>query len=995
MSRPVPTIECLETRRLLAFALASGGESVPEALPPRQMEYLNRGVVAVKTGTTSAYVGWRLLGTDAPDVAFNVYRSTDGAAPVKRNASPITASTNFVDNSVTATSSHRYFVRPVLNGIEQPDSESFTLPANAPTRQYLPVPLQIPPGGTTPSGETYTYFAGDCSVGDMDGDGQYEIVVKWDPSNAKDNSQNGYTGNVFIDAYRLNGQRLWRIDLGRNIRAGAHYTQFIVYDLDGDGRAEVAMKTAPGTVDGVGNNVILPGDNPAADYRNSSGYILSGPEYLTIFEGLTGRALATTSYLVPRGSVSSWGDSYGNRVDRFLATVAYLDGQRPSLVMCRGYYTRATLVAWDWRNGQLTHRWTFDSDDGTPGNTAYRGQGNHNLSVADVDADGKDEIIYGAATIDDNGKGLYSTGLGHGDALHVSDMDPARPGLEVFQVHEDQNAHQGKGGTYRDARTGAVLGFVPGTGDVGRGLAMDLDARMPGFEMWTTSDSNIWNVATGQILQAMPSNMFINFGVWWDADPLREMLDRGTISDWRVGSDGVGYRQNLLTPAGVTSINGTKATPALSGDLIGDWREEVILPTTDSAELRIFTTTIAASTRLTTLMHDPQYRVAIAWQNVGYNQPPHPSFFLGDGMPTPPPPNIYVTGGEFSAVYQAEWTSVTNIFLESQHAGFRGSGYANFPTTGGSVLWQNVNGTTGGPRTLRFRYALGATTSRTGTISINGVSQSITFQPTGAWTNWQTLTLSTTLNAGFANSIRLDSTGQDLANVDELQVMLPLGSDSIAPQVLERRLQLASPAHSLRYVFSENVSESMSLTDFVIRNLDTSATVAPANGSYDLVTNTATLTLPTTLPFGRYRVSIAAGALSDAAGNPVPADTFDFSLLRGDLNRDGMVNNQDIAAFVQALTDPAGFQSQYGYAPVLLGDLNNDGVFNNQDIAPFVALLTGGRPAPQAAPSTIRSAVSHRSPFAPGKSLSQTLDEEDAVNDVIEREPAPTPVVAA
>ena len=275
-------------------------------------------------------------------------------------------------------------------------------------------------------GETYTYSPNDISVGDLDGDGEYELIVKWDPSNAKDNSQGGFTGNVYIDAYKLDGTQLWRIDLGRNIRAGAHYTQFMVYDLDGDGKAEVACKTADGTIDGTGTVL---GD-PAADWRNSDGYVLSGPEFLTVFNGQTGATLATASYEVPRGTVSDWGDNYGNRVDRFNATIAYLDGQRPSLVMARGYYTRSVLAAWNWRNGQFTNIWTFDTGHtGTPNPFAdYRGQGNHNLSVGDVDGDGKDEIMYGACAIDDDGAGLFTTGWGHGDALHMSDMDPDRPG---------------------------------------------------------------------------------------------------------------------------------------------------------------------------------------------------------------------------------------------------------------------------------------------------------------------------------------------------------------------------------------------------------------------------------------------------------------------------------------------------------------------------------------------------------------------------------------
>jgi rhamnogalacturonan endolyase len=301
---------------------------------------------------------------------------------------------------------NRYFVRPVVGGIEQGSSETYVLPANSPTRQYLSVPLERPAGGTVivppgtltpPSGSlNFTYSANDASVGDLDGDGEYEIVLKWEPSNAQDNANEGLTGNVLVDAYKLDGTRLWRIDLGRDIRAGAHYTQFLVYDFDGDGRAEVVMKTADGTVDGAGYVI----GNATADFRDGYtgpgdsrwGRILTGPEYLTVFDGRSGAARSTINFSPPRGSVNSWGDSYGNRVDRFLAAVAYLDGVRPSIVMARGYYAKTRLTAYDWRDGQLTQRWVFDST--TSGNGIYGGQGNHNLSVGDIDSDGKDEIVY-------------------------------------------------------------------------------------------------------------------------------------------------------------------------------------------------------------------------------------------------------------------------------------------------------------------------------------------------------------------------------------------------------------------------------------------------------------------------------------------------------------------------------------------------------------------------------------------------------------------------
>ncbi|WP_340388736.1 rhamnogalacturonan lyase [Paenibacillus sp. FSL E2-0151] len=601
---------------LLVTSLGLGNTPVTHAAGARQMEYLDRGVVAVKTGT-GVFISWRLLGTEGSNVSFNVYR--DGT---KVNASPITNSTNLQDAS--GTSSSKYTVRAVVSGTEQAASAAASVWDN----NYLSVPLSVPAGGTTPDGVAYTYSANDASAGDLDGDGEYELIVKWDPSNSKDNSQSGYTGEVFIDAYKLNGTRLWRISLGKNIRAGAHYTQFMVYDLDGDGKAEVAMKTADGTKDGTG---VVIGD-ASKDYRNSSGYVLSGPEFLTVFNGQTGKALSTVNYEPARGNVSSWGDNYGNRVDRFLAAIAYLDGERPSLVMARGYYTRTVLVAYNWRNGQLTKQWTFDSN--TSGNSGYAGQGNHNLSVADVDGDGKDEIVYGAMAVDDNGKGLYTTGLHHGDAMHLSDLDPDRPGLEVFQVHETPS---NAGVEFRDAGTGQLIWGVKTTKDIGRGMAADIDPRYKGAEVW--ADGSLYTAKGQKLGTTLPSST--NFGIWWDGDLLRELLDSNRIDKWNYANS---TTMNLLTASGVSSNNGTKSTPNLQADLFGDWREEVVWRTNDSSALRIYTTTAVTDKRIYTLMHDPVYRLGVAWQNVAYNQPPHTGFYLGEGMSTPPVPNIRYAG---------------------------------------------------------------------------------------------------------------------------------------------------------------------------------------------------------------------------------------------------------------------------------------------------------------------------------------------------------------
>ena len=633
---------------LLPLLLAA----VPAAsLPPRQMETLGRGVIAIKSEPGKIFVSWRVLGTDPVGLAFNLYRSADGATPEKLNPAPLTGATHFIDATFNPAAANTYSVRPLLAGAEPPPSARTvvaTIPANAPARPYFSIPLQTPAG----------YTPNDTSAGDLDGDGEYEIIVHL-TGRARDNSRAGITDEPIFHAYKLDGTLLWSINLGKNIREGAHYTQFLVYDFDGDGRAELICKTADGTVDGIGKVIgdakadyrtqgedLVPSRDPSGSVTtpdgkrmaSRAGYVLAGPEFLTVFDGRTGAALATADYVPARGDVNAWGDAYGNRVDRFLAGVAYLDGVRPSAVMCRGYYTRSVLAAWDWRDGKLTQRWVFDSDQHGPADNTnpYRGQGNHNLSVADVDGDGRDEIVYGAMCINADGTPRYSTKLGHGDALHVSDLDPTRPGLEVFAIHE--NPKHPYGIEFRDANTGALIWGKPGgtapAPDVGRGVAFDIDPRHPGNEVWSTLPG--LNNARGEIISAKKPNS-VNFAVWWDGDLLRELLNGNTVSKW----DWLTETTHLLfTADGCTSNNSTKSNPALSADLLGDWREEVILRTTDNQELRIFSTTITTAHRLTTLMHDPQYRLAIAWQNVGYNQPPHPSFFLGEGMKPAPRPNL-------------------------------------------------------------------------------------------------------------------------------------------------------------------------------------------------------------------------------------------------------------------------------------------------------------------------------------------------------------------
>ncbi|MFF9795903.1 rhamnogalacturonan lyase [Streptomyces rochei] len=613
--RPLVLGAALAAAGLVGTGLTTLTTDTAQAATARQVEALDRGVVSVHTGDGNL-VSWRWLGTDPDGVAFNVYR-----AGTKVNSAPVTGSTTFFHAG--APSHADYTVRAVVGGTEQGDSvHAIQFRAG-----YKDVPISPPAGGTTPDGVSYTYEANDASVGDLDGDGALDLVLKWQPTNAKDNSQSGYTGNTIVDGVKLDGTRLWRVDLGRNIRSGAHYTQFQVYDYDGDGKAEVAMKTADGTKDGTGAVV----GSSSADHRNSSGYVLTGPEYLTMFNGQTGKAMGTVDYVPGRGNVSSWGDSYGNRVDRFLAGTAYLDGSRPSLIMARGYYTRSVIAAWDWRDGRFTRRWTFDTDSSTNAGKGYDGQGNHQLSVADVDGDGKDEIVYGAMAVDDNGHGLWTTRNGHGDALHVGDLDPSRAGLEEFKVDEDGSKPSS---WMADARTGQIIWATGASGDNGRGVSADIWSGSAGAESWSSAESGIRDPKGRVVNSRKPSST--NFLSWWDGDPVRELLDGTRIDKYGTSGD-----TRLLTGSGVASNNGTKATPVLSGDILGDWREEIVWRTSDNRALRIYSTPHDTDRRITTLLHDPQYRTALAWQNTAYNQPPHPSFFIGAGMATAPRPTVY------------------------------------------------------------------------------------------------------------------------------------------------------------------------------------------------------------------------------------------------------------------------------------------------------------------------------------------------------------------
>ncbi len=629
--------------------------------------------------TSGVYLSWRAFAGDLDGngnvtSSFTVYRN--GAAIAEG-----LKVTNCVDEGGSA--SDTYTVVGSTDGALGLSAVSTAVWNN----QYQEFGLNRPSDQTMPDGSSASYTANDMSVGDLNGDGDLELIVKWYPGNAKDNSGSGYTGTTFLDAYDIDfatgsAVLMWRIDLGINIRSGAHYTQFQVWDFDADGKAEIAVKTADGTT-AYDSNLQETGFVGACsmaeldtatistenDYRNSSGYVLDGPEYFSMFNGEDGTIIDTVEYLPGRGSVSAWGDSYGNRVDRFLSGTAYLNGTTPFAVFARGYYTRTCLTAYylstaDDGTQSIGVYWQFDTLDA---GAQYEGQGNHGLAVNDVDGDGCDEIIYGSLTVDNDGSVLYSTGLGHGDAEHVGDWIPGRAGLEVMDVHEHDDAAYHV--EIHDAETGEILtGYYTGK-DTGRGVASDIDPRYEGAEYWsianpayTGADEPSWDTRTANVFSSLSgiydssdasgSAMITvnegatppsNFSIYWDGDLLAEMQDHTfdsgayaplttTIEKWDYEN---GQNVNIFESSQVLTSNGTKGNLGLVADILGDWREEIIARCAgDNSRIRVYSTTIQTDYVIPCLLTDLAYREGVAWQNVGYNQPAHTSYLLSNGVIT-------------------------------------------------------------------------------------------------------------------------------------------------------------------------------------------------------------------------------------------------------------------------------------------------------------------------------------------------------------------------
>lgn len=602
----------------------------------RQMEYLKRSPVAIKSDE-GVLVTWRFLGTDPEHLTFNIYR--DGT---KLNSQPI-KNTNYLDKGASASAT--YDVIPVLNGAEVTEEKES---AAVQEKEYLAIPVKEREGD---------YDINDASVGDLDGDGTYEIVVRRDPANMDVTTRKEFY--PLIEAYKMDGTHLWTIDIGPN-EINTVDINFLVYDFDQDGKSEIVTRSFEGTTDGTGAKIGDENGDGKTDYSDSivafpdRQYLSEGPEFLSIYEGMTGKELARTELLPKRDDVYRWSDYKDlarnvKRASHHLFAVAYLDGVTPSIVYLRGAWNAVGLAAWNYKNNKFEHLWTKETDETNAVDNIY-GAGYHSLAVADVDFDGKDEILSGALCVDNDGTPMYATQadgvkLGHGDAFDVAFMDPDFDGYLVWACHETKELPTNI--ELHDARTGEVLYGFTKPKDTGRSRAADIDPTNKGWEMWGSTKTPLLNLKGETLSDTVPS---MNMKVYWDGDLLSELLDHENydaekgygnpmIEKW----DWTAKKANTImrTGAECASLGGTKGQVCLAADIWGDWRDEVMVRTADNKELRIYSTNIPTDYRIPTMMHDVTYREAIAWQNNHYNQPANVSYYLGAETTEVPVPEIY------------------------------------------------------------------------------------------------------------------------------------------------------------------------------------------------------------------------------------------------------------------------------------------------------------------------------------------------------------------
>lgn len=599
------------------------GFTVTNRQPKPAATHLKRGIMALSlsgAGMGSGnLVSWRFRENDDKGTKFKLYRGNATTQTTALNSGRyIIDKTNFSDAAGTSSSYYK---------LETYDKYGHLLSTEVSKKTWANQTLTVKTSTPIDLVNGATYTPNDASFCDMDGDGEYEIILKWSPSNEKDADRSGTTSNPIIDCYKLDGTRLWRIDLGPNFFTSAHTIQFIAWDLDGDGYGEFMCKTAPGTIDGEGNYVLLGNDDPKANLLSGRGKQDHGSEYITVFDGATGAELSTIPYHTDYNKgLSYWGDSNQNRSERYLAALAYLDGPdaNPSPIFARGYYSGAFVGAYDFDGETLKERWV--SRNITKGSGLW-GEGAHWISVGDCDGDSKQEIIYGSAALDHDGKLLYRTGLGHGDALHLGDFITDRDGMEVFMVHEKKPY----GYDLRDAKTGELLQHVTAGSDTGRGLAAHFDSSQASAQFLYSASPSMFNCKDGSLNGATwaigSSGAGINCRVYWDGDLYDEFFDKSIIAHWNpTGKYFDRYKFNNGNYLWGKLNNASKNNPCVLGDILGDWREEIVTWNDADNSLYICATSYPTTFRIPHLMDDLNYRVQVVNQNCAYNQPPHLSY---------------------------------------------------------------------------------------------------------------------------------------------------------------------------------------------------------------------------------------------------------------------------------------------------------------------------------------------------------------------------------
>jgi len=557
-------------------------------------EKINRGMLAVWNDTGEVYIGWRLLKTDPEGMAFNVYRSVEGGEAIKLNSEPLITTTNFIDRLPVPGRESAYWIRPVVADNELEPSERALLKTNDQHQSYY----------------SSIRFQGDympqrIGIADLNGDGAYDFVIKQPAEGIDPAGRPNTTGLTYkLEAYLSDGTFLWRKDLGPGIEPGIWYSPFVVYDFDGDNKAEVAVKTGP------------------KDAREPDGRVRSGPEWVSILDGMTGKELTREDW-PPRDP--RYGDY--NRNNRNQMGMAYLDGKTPCLLVARGTYKLMVVDAYQYHDGELEKLWHWEGDEEQP---IIRHQGAHGMHTADVDEDGRDEVVLGSVVLDDNGTALWSTGFGHPDKCFVTDVDPTRPGLEIFYVIEDWHDN-GNGVCLVDAKTGETIWNIGHkTYHVGDGMVADLDPSLPGLECFATEDpkGGSWDryllSAQGKRFGSKEDIPDCRNWIFWDADLLRETFEGGGRFRWRITRD---VPLTIIKYKGPTLTSGIAGRILIMADILGDWREELI--TVLPGELRIYTTTILATDRRVCLMQDPIYRAEVVHRAMGYEQSPVPGYYLG------------------------------------------------------------------------------------------------------------------------------------------------------------------------------------------------------------------------------------------------------------------------------------------------------------------------------------------------------------------------------